>query len=524
MADNAINRARWRSVMAMHSFVTAVTDFNINGQSIQRATTAKNQFMNIERYFNENQSLGKRLLDALFGNGGFFSNHGYQDTGHVYRTHVEELLGLIQTVLTHNDICRQQLQARIDHSQGGIGISAQEFNSGPYENSKNLCFQAIETIAEKNLKFLDYIGDGVGAEAQASRSIEEVLYFNSADISPFTAILDRLLTEEDIITKANHAQTLRDTLNSWMMFFEIPISERLDLFGNILTQDINSNQVIATLQDNIIGYAMNSRTILNNPQTGLNTAQVEELTKDGINPYREAWRLMGEAAVAGTMRSDDPGIGGDNDPNQPLRPKTALYCTLISFLTSGPSIAVRLRLLEKHFAELLSSRGNGFVRVGDGDNPVQAPPAAVARYARFKKHMVRINALPQALLNDPNIPVNHFRRNLSMCFETMFPSIIEGGSANFDERKEALEQFEDPDYVQPNGANAWESSEEESDGGGSGMDVEGPDYGGGRRRRKRTRIKKKRKRKKTKRKRKKTRRKRKKTRRKSKRRRKTRKK
>ena len=134
--------------------------------------------------------------------------------------------------------------------------------------------------------------------------------------------------------------------------------------------------------------------------------------------------------------------------------------------------------------------------------------------------MVRINALPQALLNDTNIPVNHFRKNLSMCFETMFPSIIPNNpNATLAERITALGLIEDEDYIQPNWANAEsseESSEDSSD--GSGMDN---DYGGGRRkRRKRTR----RKRTRRKRKRKKTRRKRKKTRRKSKRRRKTRKK
>jgi hypothetical protein len=522
MANNALNRARWRSVMAMQSFVTDVAQFNINPQNVLQAVNARNQFMNIERYFNENKSLGTKLWESLFGNGGFFSNQTFNDPGNEFQIHIEKLREQINIVIINNAICRQQLQLRIDNNNDpNTGISAQQFHDGgagglqqgqSYAISKEACFDAIESIRAINLDFLDYIGDNVAAAAQASRSIEEVLYFNSADISPFTAILHRLLNDQRQIVNAEHAQNLRDTLNSWMMFFEIPISDRLDLFGTILSNPlgIDSDQVIAELQDKIRGFAMNSRTILNH--NGFNGANVIPLVIDGINPYQHAWRLMGEAVANGIMRSDDPGVPEDFDnPNQPLRPKTALYCTLISFLTSGPSIVVRLRLLEKHFAELVSStqNGNGFVPIGGGDNPVQLPAAAVSRFARFKKHMVRINALSRAALNDPNIPVNHFRKNLSMCFETMFPSIIEGGNANatFEERKEALEQVEDPDYVQPLWADA-ESSEEESDGssgesGGSGMDVESEEekYGGGRRKkRKKTRRKRKRKRKKTKRK------------------------
>ena len=516
MAHNAINRARWRSVMAMQSFVNDVTHFNITGHNTLRATTAINQFMNIERYFNENQSLGTKLWKSLFDEGGFFSNHGYQDPGDLYSTHVKELLDLIQTVLTNNAICRQQLQARIDDSQGRNGITEQQFSSGPYEKSKNLCFDAIEDIRAINLTFLDFANDNVGAAEQASRSIEEVLYFNSADISPFTAILDRLLTEENIITNANHAQNLRDTLNDWMMFFEIPIQQRLDLFGAILTHDINSDQVIATLQDNIRGYAMNSRTILNNPQTGLNTAEVMELTIDGINPYHEAWGLMQKAIQRGIMNPTDP--DPDTDETQTLRPKTALYCSLICFLTSGSSIAVRKTLLTRHFEELISSTQNGigFVPIVDGNTPVQAPPAAVDRFARFKKHMVKITSLPQSLLSVT--PANHFRKNLSECFETMFPSIIPGGNpnANLQERITTLEEFQ---YEEWDHTNFSQNNSESSDGSSDESSDSDIDMGGGRRkRRKRTRRNRKRKRKKTKRK------KRKKTRRKSKRRRKKRRK
>ena len=516
MAHNAINMARWRSVMAMRAFVKDVAHFNITGQNTQRAITARNQFNNIERYFTENQSLGQKLWLSLFGNGGFFSNETYHDPGNVFQIHVEELLGLIQTVLTNNLICQGQLQARINDSQGGNGITAQQFQDGgpaaglqqgqSYEISKEACFQAIESIREKNLTFLDFIGDGIGAAEQANRSIEEVLYFNSADISPFTAILDRLLNEEQQIVNARDAQVLRETLNSWMMFFEIPIQQRLDLFGAILTQNITSEQVMTTLQDRIRGYAMNSRTILNH--NGFNGAQVIPLIIDGINPYQEAWGLMQQAAAAGIMRGDDPGVGDDDDADKPLRPKTALYCTLISFLTSGPSITVRLNLLKKHFADLASSTkdGEGFDEIGDADNPVQAPPAAVAKFRSFKRHMVRINTLPQSQLHIT--PANHFRKNLSECFETMFPSIIEGNvDATLAQRITALESVEDPDYIQPDSDNA-ESSEDSSD--GSGMDQ---DYGGGRRKR-RKRTRRKRKRKKSRRKRKKTRRKRKKTRRK----------
>jgi len=528
MAENAINRARWRSVMAMRSFVTDVAHFNINPQNTLRAINARNQFTNIERYFTENQSLGQRLWESLFGDGGFFSNHGYQDIGDVYRTHVEGLLNLIQTVLTNNAICRQQLQARIDDSNGGNGITAQQFNSGgvdaglqqgqSYVNSRDTCFQAIESIREKNLTFLDFTGDGVSAAEQAHRSIEEVLYFNSADISPFTAILDRLLTEEDIITKANHAQTLRDTINSWMMFFEIPIQRRLDLFAAILTQDINSDQVITALQDNIRGYAMNSRTILNNPQTGLNSAAVINLTIDGINPYHEAWELMKKAIQDGIMNPTDPGVAEDfNNPDQPLRPKTALYCSLICFLTSGPSITVRRTLLRSHFKGLRdSTNGGAFVHIVDENTPIQAPQAAVARFGRFKRHMVRITSLPQSLLNVT--PANHFRKNLSECFETMFPSIIEGDpNSTLVQRITALESIEDPDF---DPADFSQNNAESSDGSSSGED-----YGGGRRkRRKKTRRKRKRKHKKTRRKRRKTRKKRKKTKRRRKKRRKTRRK
>ena len=522
MANNALNRARWRSVMAMQSFVTDVAQFNINPQNVLQAVNARNQFMNIERYFNENKSLGTKLWESFFGKGGFFNRETFDDPGNEFQIHIEKLREQIDIVIINNAICRQQLQARIDNNNDpNTGISAQQFYDGgagglqqgqSYAISKEACFQAIESIRAINLVFLDYIGDNVAAAEQESRSIEEVLYFNSADISPFTAILHRLLNDQREIVNAEHAQNLRDTLNSWMMFFEIPISHRLDLFGTILSNplDINSDIVIAELQGKIRGFAMNSRTILNH--NGFNGANVIPLVIDGINPYQHAWRLMDEAVTDGIMRSDDPGVPEDfNDPNQPLRPKTALYCTLISFLTSGPSIAVRLRLLEKHFAELVSStqNGNGFVPIGGGDNPVRLPAAAVSRFARFKKHMVRINALSRAALNDPNIPVNHFRKNLSMCFETMFPSIIEGGNGDesFEERKEALEQVEDPNYVQPLWADAG-SSEEESDGssgesGGSGMDVESEEekYGGGRRKkRKKTRRKRKRKRKKTKRK------------------------
>jgi len=515
MAHNAINRARWRSVMAMQSFVTEVAHFNINGQNLLQAVNARNQFMNIERYFNENQSLGTKLWQSLFGPGGFFSNETFNDPGNEFQIHIDKLREQIQIVIDNNAICLRQLQLRIDNNRdANTGITAQQFNDGgaggleqgqSYKISYDACFLAIETIAEKNLEFLDYIGDGVGAAAQASRSIEEVLYFNSADISPFTAILHRLLNDQRQIVNAQQAQGLRDTLNSWMMFFEIPISHRLELFGNILSNPngINSADVIEELQRKIRGYAMNSRIIIDNNE--FNGAAVTPLVIDGINPYQEAWRLIEKAMADGIMRSDDPGVEEDfDDPTQPLRPKTALYCTLISFLTSGPSITVRLRLLNKHFEELLSSTAgsvNGdpvFVPIGGGDNPVRAPQAAVVRFAKFKKHMVRINALPQAALEDQNIPANHFRKNLSRCFETMFPSIIQGGNvhANLAQRITALEGVEDADYVQPNWANAWESSEEESDGGssdsgGSGMDVEVE--GGRRKRRKRTRRRKKRK-------------------------------
>tara|TARA_B110000908_G_C10252669_1_gene453183 strand:- start:60 stop:1634 length:1575 start_codon:yes stop_codon:yes gene_type:complete len=505
MAHNAVNRAKWRSVMALQSFVNDVTHFNINGQNILAATNARNQFMNIERYFRENLTLGERLRESLFGDGGFFSNHGYQDPGAEYQRHVTELLELIQTVLYNNGICQQQLQARIndvitvaqfeDGGEGGL----QQGQS--YEISKEACFQAIESIREKNLEFLNFIGEDVGAAAQAHRSIEEVLYFNSADISPFTAILDRLLNEQQQIVNAEHAQVLRNTLNDWMMFFELPVQQRLDLFGNILSQNITSEQVMTALQDRIRGYAMNSRTILNH--NGFNGAQVIPLIIDGINPYQEAWGLMQQAATAGIMRGDDPGVGEDNDPNQALRPKTALYCSLISFLTSGPSITVRLKLLKKHFVDLASSTQNGvgFVRIGDLDNPVQAPPAAVAKFRSFKRHMVRINALPQSQLQ--KTPANHFRKNLSECFETMFPSIIEGDAgASLAQRITALEQIEDPDWNPADfGSDNAGSSDDSSD--GSGMDQ---DYGGGRlKRTRRKRRKKRKKRKKTRRKRKKTR-------------------
>lgn len=532
MAHNAINRARWRSVMAMQSFVTDVAHFNINPQNVLQAVNARNQFMNIERYFNENQSLGTKLWQSLFGNGGFFSNETFNDPGNEFQKHIDELREQIQIVIDNNAICLRQLQARINDSQGEDGITAQQFNSGgvaaglqqwqSYAISKEACFDAIESIRAINLDFLDYIGDNVAAAAQESRSIEEVLYFNSADISPFTAILHRLLNDERQIVNAEHAQNLRDTLNSWMMFFEIPISHRLDLFGTILSNPlgINSEQVIAELQNKIRGFAMNSRTILNH--NGFNGANVTPLVIDGINPYHEAWGLMQQAIEDGIMNPTDPDPDTDeNDINQTLRPKTALYCTLISFLTSGSSIAVRLRLLRRHFAELVSSTAGGvFVHIVDGNTPVQAPQEAVARFTRFKKHMVRINALPKALLNVT--PANHFRKNLSECFETMFPSVIPGGPlASLAQRITALEQIEDPDFdptdfSQNNAESSDGSSDESSSDSDINMDM---DMGGGRRK-KRKRTRRKKKRRKTRRKRKK----RKKTRRKSKRRRKTRKK